>query len=147
MALKAALHVHTTGSDGSLTSEEVVQIHTGSVYPVYMLGFIPGFTYLGELSPQIAVPRLKIPRTRVPQGSVGIGGSQTGMYAAESPGGWQIIGRTPLRLFDPRREPPALLEVGSYVRFVRITPREFIQVGKDIERGTYRVQKEVCEVN
>ena len=105
--------------------EEVIRLHTSVEYPVYMLGFTPGFPYLGGVPPDIAAPRLETPRPRVPAGSVGIAGQQTGIYSVESPGGWRIIGRTPLRLFDPFREPPALLAPGDRVRFVAIAPTEF----------------------
>ncbi len=104
-----------------LTPDEVVEIHISAVYTVYMNGFMPGFPYLGGLSPRIATPRLKTPRLKVPAGSVGIAGNQTGIYPSESPGGWQIIGRTPLRLFDPCKMPPALLPPGSEVKFVCIS--------------------------
>lgn len=103
-----------------LSEAEVVRIHTGADYPVYMLGFMPGFPFLGGMSDRIAAPRLDTPRTRLPAGSVGIAGSQTGIYPFESPGGWRLIGRTPLRLFDPQRRPPALLAPGDLVRFVPV---------------------------
>jgi inhibitor of KinA len=105
---------HHTG----LTPERVVELHSAASYAVYFLGFSPGFPYLGGLSPELATPRLPSPRKRVPAGSVAIGGSQTGIYPADSPGGWRIIGRTPLRLFDPEASPPALLRAGDQVRFV-----------------------------
>jgi inhibitor of KinA len=108
----------------ALSPDEVVRIHTGGDYLVYMLGFAPGFAYLGGLSPRIATPRRAEPRTAVPAGSVAIGGSQTGVYPLVSPGGWQIIGRTPLRLFDLARTPPARLAVGDRVRFRAITANE-----------------------
>lgn len=108
-----------------LSPEAVVALHVGGTYRVYMLGFAPGFPYLGGLAPAIATPRRAEPRTAVPAGSVGIGGSQTGIYPLVLPGGWQLIGRTPLRLFDPAREPPTLLAVGDAVRFRSITPNEF----------------------
>jgi KipI family sensor histidine kinase inhibitor len=85
-----------------------------------MIGFMPGFPYLGGLDPRIAAPRKAEPRMRVPAGSVGIAGRQTGIYPLESPGGWQLIGRTDIRLFDPRRDPPALLRIGDRVRFVEV---------------------------
>ncbi|HUE03792.1 MAG TPA: 5-oxoprolinase subunit PxpB [Bryobacteraceae bacterium] len=100
------------------TPDDVVAIHSGAEYLVYFLGFLPGFPYLGGLTESIAVPRLETPRQRVPAGSVAIGGSQTGVYPMASPGGWRIIGRTPLRLFDPAADPPALLRMGDHVRFV-----------------------------
>ena len=108
-----------------LTSDEVVRLHSGATYAVYMLGFAPGFAYLGGLPEAIATPRRPEPRTSVPAGSVGIGGSQTGVYPLVSPGGWQLIGRTPLQLFVARRDPPALLAAGDRVRFTPITPEEF----------------------
>jgi len=108
-----------------LSSEEVIQIHAGGDYRVYLLGFSPGFPYLGGMSPRITAPRLAEPRLRVPAGSVAIGDRQTGVYPAESPGGWRLIGRTPLRLFDLRRSKPFLLNAGDGVRFRAITAYEF----------------------
>jgi len=104
---------HHTG----LTPARVVELHASASYLVYFLGFSPGFPYLGGLPVELATPRLAAPRKRVPAGSVAIGGSQTGIYPMESPGGWQIIGRTELRLFDPGADPPALLRMGDRVRF------------------------------
>lgn len=101
-----------------LSVEEVVRIHTSRDYPVFLMGFTPGFPYLGGMDPAIAAPRLPTPRSRVPAGSVGIAGEQTGVYPLESPGGWRIIGRTPLRLFDANQAEPFLLAPGDLVRFV-----------------------------
>ena len=103
-----------------LTQAEVIALHSAGEYPVYMMGFTPGFPYLGGMDRRLACPRLETPRTRIPAGSVGIAGEQTGIYPLESPGGWRIIGRTPLRLFDLQREPPCLLAPGDMVRFVSI---------------------------
>lgn len=100
-----------------LTPSEVIAIHTQPLYRVYMIGFAPGFPYLGGMSEAIATPRLEHPRLRIPAGSVGIAGSQTGVYSLESPGGWRIIGRTLVRLYDPYREVPAQLKAGDFVRF------------------------------
>lgn len=108
-----------------ISVEDVIRIHSGVGYPVYMLGFTPGFPYLGGVAAAIATTRLETPRPRVPAGSVGIAGRQTGVYPIESPGGWRIIGRTPLALFDPYRHPPALLAAGDRVRFVPISAAEF----------------------
>ena len=124
-----------------LSPEEVVRIHTSNVYLIYTLGFIPGFAYLGGLSSRIATPRLETPRSRIPSGSVGIAGSQTGIYPAESPGGWQLIGRTPIELFHPHKEPPALLQTGNHTIFVRITSQEFTRIKKEIQQGTYKVKE------
>ncbi|MGD0500911.1 MAG: 5-oxoprolinase subunit PxpB [Bryobacteraceae bacterium] len=108
-----------------LAPERVVELHASAEYLVYFLGFSPGFPYLGGLPPELATPRLETPRTRAPAGSVAIGGSQTGIYPVESPGGWRIIGRTPARLFDPQSSPPALLAMGDRVRFVPIPEARF----------------------
>jgi len=104
--------------------DEVVRLHTAQVYHVYMIGFMPGFPYLGELPEALITPRRETPRTAVPQGSVALAQAQTGIYTAESPGGWQVIGRTPLALFHVSRQPPALLQIGDRVRFFAIQERE-----------------------
>lgn len=103
-----------------LSEEEVIDLHSRGVYRVMMMGFMPGFPYLGGMDPRIASPRLETPRSRVPAGSVGIAGLQTGVYPSESPGGWRIIGCTGLRLFDPHRDPPFLVSPGDRVRFTRM---------------------------
>jgi KipI family sensor histidine kinase inhibitor len=103
-----------------LSIEEVIQIHTQPTYRVYMMGFLPGFAYLGGMDERIATPRKSTPRTKVPGGSVGIAGKQTGIYPLESPGGWQLIGRTSLSLFNIDSPNPTLLKAGDLVRFVRV---------------------------
>jgi KipI family sensor histidine kinase inhibitor len=100
------------------SEDDVVARHAAGRYRVYMLGFLPGFAYLGGVDASIGMPRRASPRAVVPAGSVGIAGGQTGVYPYESPGGWQLIGRTPVRMFDPDRSPPALLAPGDQVRFV-----------------------------
>jgi inhibitor of KinA len=107
-----------------LTEAEVVEIHTAPTYRVYMLGFVPGFTYMGIVDPRIAAPRLAIPRTSVPPGSVGIAGAQTGIYPAATPGGWQIVGRTLLQPFDLARPRPFLFAPGDAVEFYAIAPAD-----------------------
>lgn len=109
-----------------LTEEEVIRIHSRTRYHVYMIGFAAGFAYLGGLSRRIATPRLESPRLRVPVGSVGIGGIQTGVYPAETPGGWRIIGRTYVKLFDPLREPPTPMDPGDKVQFIPISEAEYL---------------------
>ena len=106
------------------TPENIIGRHTQTGYRVYMIGFTPGFPYMGELPENLETPRKKTPRTAVPRGSVGLAQKQTGIYPAQSPGGWQIIGRTPLKLFDPIKNPPSLLEMGDRVRFFRISEEE-----------------------
>lgn len=112
--------LESVAEHNAMTPEEVVEIHAGAVYAVYMIGFAPGFPYLGGMSPRIATPRLDSPRAAVPAGSVGIAGTQTGVYPIETPGGWQLIGRTPVRLFRPDAHEPSHLRAGDRVRFVPI---------------------------
>ena len=108
-----------------LSRQEIIAIHSGVDYKIYMMGFLPGFVYLGGLDKRICVPRLETPRTRIEPGSVGIGGSQTGVYPVASPGGWRILGRTYRKFYDPAREEPILCKAGQYIRFVPITPEEY----------------------
>lgn len=117
----------------NLSKEEVIKRHTFPEYLVYMIGFTPGFPYLGGMDNSISTPRKQQPRTSIPAGSVGIAGSQTGIYPVESPGGWQIIGRTPYNLFDPYRNPAVLIEAGQYIKFKSITKDEFKSIVDDME--------------
>ena len=105
-----------------MTAADVIARHTANPQTVYMLGFSPGFPYLGDLPPELSLPRRDKPRERVPLGSVAIAGRQTGIYSRETPGGWHVLGRTPVTLFDPRRDPPAYLAPGDRVRFVPVEP-------------------------
>jgi KipI family sensor histidine kinase inhibitor len=114
-----------------LSTDEVIKIHSSTNYLVYMLGFTPGFSYLGGMDERIACPRKKIPRKDIPAGSVGIADKQTGIYPIESPGGWQLIGRTPLNLFDPDREEVFLCNAGDKLRFVPISIQEFELIKKE----------------
>lgn len=122
-----------------LAEDEVVSLHTRPAYRVYMLGFAPGFPYLGGLDPRIACPRLKTPRTRVTAGSVGIAENQTGIYPLATPGGWQIIGRTPVRLFDARRDPPVAITPGSFLRFVKVSQKEAREIEQKVADGRYEI--------
>lgn len=108
-----------------LTVDEVIRIHCSRDYRVYMLGFAPGFPYLGGMDQRIATPRKPTPRLSIPRGSVGIAGEQTGIYPIETPGGWQLIGRTPVSLFLPDRHPPTLLQAGNLIRFYPISREEY----------------------
>ena len=109
----------------NLTTQEVIEIHSGTEYLVHMIGFAPGFPYIGGMSEKIAVPRRNTPRLKIPQGSVGIAGSQTGVYPIETPGGWQLIGRTPVNLFTPSGATPSLLQAGNKIIFTPISSKEF----------------------
>ncbi|MCI2049139.1 MAG: 5-oxoprolinase subunit PxpB [Lachnospiraceae bacterium] len=120
-----------------LSRSEIVKIHSSVDYKIYMLGFLPGFVYLGGLDPRIAAPRLKTPRTKIPARSVGIGGSQTGVYPMDSPGGWRLIGSTPLEFYDPKREEPILCKAGEYIRFVPISVPEYNLIREETEKGVY----------
>jgi KipI family sensor histidine kinase inhibitor len=108
-----------------ITPEEVIRLHTVNTYHVYMIGFTPGFPYMGELPEELETPRKETPRTEIPEGSVGIAQRQTGIYPVVSPGGWQIIGCSPLNLFNPNHDPPALLKAGDMVRFSPINEEDF----------------------
>ena len=123
-----------------LAPEEVIAFHSAPNYLIYMLGFTPGFPYLGGMDPRIATPRLENPRTKIPAGSVGIAGEQTGIYPIESPGGWRIIGRSPIKIYDPFREPPVLFSSGNYLRFEPITLQEYEKIETQVKLGTYEVQ-------
>ena len=108
-----------------VSEDEVVRLHTSTTYRVFMLGFVAGFAYMGIVDRRIAMPRHATPRVRVPPGSVGIAGVQTGIYPAETPGGWQLIGRTPVKPFDPARAEPFLMKAGDAVQFVAIAREEY----------------------
>ena len=117
---------------------EVVRRHSAKACHCYMIGFLPGFAYLGGMDESIATPRLANPRTVIKGGSVGIAGKQTGIYPIDSPGGWQLIGRTPLRLFTPEAERPTLIEAGYEVRFVPVSEEEYKKIEAEVASGTYK---------
>lgn len=112
-----------------LPEADVIALHSAPVYRVFMLGFVPGFAYMGTVDPRIAAPRRSTPRLKVPVGSVGIAGAQTGIYPSETPGGWQLVGRTPLKPFDLARADPFLIRAGDAVQFYPIEPAEFETAG------------------
>lgn len=126
--------------------EEVIKIHSSRDYLIYMLGFLPGFSYLGGLDERIHTPRLANPRIKISAGSVGIGGSQTGIYPLDSPGGWQLLGMTPVKTYDPNREQPILFEAGDYIRFVPVSEEEYLSIKEQVELGTYQCNVHRTEV-
>lgn len=119
--------------------KEVIRRHTGTDCYCFMIGFTPGFSYLGGMDETLETPRLKNPRTLIPAGSVGIAGKQTGAYSIDSPGGWQLIGRTPLRLFDPQNTAnPTLVDAGDWVRFRQVSEEEYKQIQQEVAAYRYR---------
>ena len=122
---KYALDIKDIAQQKNLSHEEIIRLHTSKTYRVYMIGFLPGFPYMGEVDERIAIPRKSEPRTIVEAGSIGIAGKQTGIYPLDSPGGWQIIGKTPLKLFNKEEDDPVIFKPGDEVEFYSISEDEF----------------------
>lgn len=137
---KFALDMENVCEHTGLSADEIIKIHTASPYLIYMLGFLPGFAYLGGLDERIATPRLKSPRLEIFEGAVGIGGNQTGIYPIASPGGWQLIGKTPVKVFDLSREKPILYEAGDYIEFYPVTLEEFFALENEVKEGKFEVK-------
>ncbi len=136
--------LESVARNAGMSTDEVIGLHSRIEYPVYMMGFTPGFPYLGGMSERIATPRRSTPRGVIPAGSVGIAEAQTGVYPIESPGGWQLIGRTPLRLFDVSRTPPSLIDAGDFVRFVPLSDEgEYRHIEGQVASGEYKVTKSI----
>jgi len=124
-AEKYAWDINEISKEKNIPVDEIIRLHTAKKYRVYMIGFLPGFAYMGEVDKQIAIPRKMQPRNKVEAGSVGIAGLQTGIYPLDSPGGWQIIGKTPVKLFTKENDDPVLLQAGDEIEFYSITEYEF----------------------
>lgn len=133
--------LQSVADHNQLSPEKVVELHSSVDYLIYMIGFTPGFSFLGGLPKQLETPRLENPREKVPAGSVGIAGPQTGIYPIVSPGGWRLIGQTPVKLFDPKRDEPILLKAGYYIRFVPIGLEEYEHITAEIKEDRFQVKK------
>mgnify|MGYP002725698906 CR=1 FL=1 len=132
--------IEFVAQNAGMTIEEVIAVHSGTDYLVYMMGFAPGFPDLGGLDERLATPRLESPRLEIAAGSVGIAETQTGIYPIASPGGWRLIGRAPLLLFDPNAEPPTVLNAGDYVRFIPMESEdEYREARRLVESGEFQV--------
>ena len=133
--------LYEVAATNHMSEDEVVNIHCSVNYLVYMLGFTPGFCYLGGMDRRIATPRKKNPRLKIPAGAVGIADMQTGIYPIESPGGWQLIGQTPVKLFDQENDPAFLVNQGDYIRFYSVNENEFIRISREVEKGIFVVKR------
>ncbi|ALK10022.1 5-oxoprolinase subunit PxpB [Blastochloris viridis] len=141
-AAECAPDLAEVAKSSRLSESEVVRRHTGATYHVYMLGFLPGFAYLGDLDPALRLPRRATPRTRLPTGSVAIAQAMTAIYPVESPGGWHLIGHTPVKMFDIAADPPALLAPGDAVRFTAISRDDCGAIADAVAAGRFRLEPE-----
>lgn len=129
--------IETVMSMNNLTEDQVISVHTSVDYLVYMLGFTPGFAFLGGLDKRLHTPRLQTPRVHIKGGSVGIANSQTGIYSVDSPGGWQLIGHTPVKMYDPNRSTPIIHKSGDYIRFKSIEKTEYDDIKEKVDSGVF----------
>lgn len=140
---ECAPDINFVAEHAGMSVKEVIELHSSKSYLVYMLGFQPGFPYLGGLDERLITPRLADPRLKIEAGSVGIGGAQTGLYPMGSPGGWQIIGRTPVKCYNPDREISIPYKAGDYIRFVPVSAAEYEELKKADENGTYEFKSTI----
>ncbi len=139
---KFALDIEDVAKTNNLTIPKVIELHTKPTYKVYFLGFLPGFPYLGGLDKRLQTPRKKTPREVIEAGSVAIGGAQTGVYTTSSPGGWNIIGKSPLNYFSIAKNPPALLKAGDFIKFIPISKDEYRKIEVEVNVDIYKLREE-----
>lgn len=140
---KFALDIDTISKQNKISKQDIIVRHSKTIYSVYLIGFLPGFMYLGGLDNALHIPRKKEPRLRVPKGSVAIGGEQTGIYPQQSPGGWNILGNTPINLFDKSKDIPCFAKPGDKVKFFQVSEDQYKLIEKEVEFGLYELNKEV----
>lgn len=136
------LDLKIVSQENGLSFEEIIYLHTQPLYTVYFIGFLPGFLYLGGLDPKLYISRKNEPRLKVEKGAVGIGEKQTGIYPKTSPGGWQIIGRSPVTLFNKNEEPPCIISAGDKIKFFSVSKREYLEIEGEVEAGKFQLKKE-----
>lgn len=138
---KFGLDLETVSLQTNLSKGDIITYHTSALYRIYFIGFLPGFLYLGGLSEKLHIPRKKTPRPKISKGAVAIGGSQTGIYPMDSPGGWRIIGQTPIELFDASASPPVLFKSGDRIQFQVITLSQYTEIARKVKAGSYEIEK------
>lgn len=143
--LSFALDLKELSLEKNLSIPEIVRLHSEAIYKVYFIGFLPGFLYLGGLDKGLFIPRKKSPRPYIERGAVGIGGEQTGVYPIESPGGWNIIGNSPIAFFNPKAEQPCFARAGDCIRFVPVDLETHQEISLHVKNGTYKIESEVID--
>ena len=138
-----ALDIDFISKQNKISNNEIIKTHIDSVYSVYLIGFLPGFLYLGSVDKKLKIPRKKQPRLRVPRGAVAIAGQQTGIYPQDSPGGWNVLGNTPINLFDKFKVEPCFAKPGDKVKFFSISEAQYKLIEKEVEFGLYELKKEL----
>ena len=136
-----ALDIDFVATQNKIHTEEIIEKHCQQIYTVYLIGFLPGFLYLGSLDKMLHIPRKKEPRLRVPKGAVAIANEQTGIYPQESPGGWNVLGNTPICLFDKSKNNPCFAKPGDKIQFFQITKDDYKEIEKQVGLGDYRINK------
>lgn len=138
-----AIDLNEISGQKKLSKEDIIRLHSDAFYTVYFIGFLPGFLYMAGLDERLACPRKSTPRQHIGKGSVAIGGNQTGIYPNESPGGWNIIGNTPISFFDASKEIPCFAKAGDKIQFVSISKMEYHNISTLVEAGVYQLESEV----